>query len=129
MMKKIFISAFLSSILFCCIEVSGQALLITPKDTILVGPCKIFIPKAVTLESPQPFGVYSPCLFEKLSVEVYNRWGQLMFESEKKYLGGKINWDISKVIEGVYYYIVKYTIDIQNEIFDDKITGNVTVIK
>ena len=129
MMKKIFISVFLSSILFCCIEVSGQALLITAKDTILVGPCKIFIPKTVTLESIQPFGVYSPCMFKKLSVEVYNRWGQLIFESNKKYSGGELNWDISKVPAGVYVYKVNYTIEAQGETFKDKITGNVNVLK
>jgi hypothetical protein len=129
MMKKIFISVFLCSILLSSMEVCAQAILITPKDTIIVGPCKIFIPKTVTPESPQPFGVYSPCLFKKLSMEVYNRWGQLIFESNKKYSGGEINWDISKVPAGVYVYKVNYTIEVQGETLKDKITGNVNVLK
>ena len=109
--------------------VYAQSIKVTPKDTILVGPCKIFIPKNVTLESKQPFGVYSPCVFKKLSVDVYDRWGHLVFESNKKYSGGAVNWDITKVHEGVYFYQVNYTIDIQGEIFEDKITGNVNVLK
>ena len=49
------------------------------------------------------------------SVEIYNRWGQLVFETEN-YDNASNNWKgLTKsgqaLAEGVYYYILTYTDD------------------
>ncbi|MBK7856239.1 MAG: gliding motility-associated C-terminal domain-containing protein [Bacteroidetes bacterium] len=61
---------------------------------------------------------------KSIAFTVYNRWGQLVFETDKP----EINWDGGKLSDGVYYYVCTV-----NEIFIDgikprKLRGNILII-
>ena len=45
------------------------------------------------------------CENEYIGFEIYNRWGKLIFESDKR----EIKWDGGKLSDGVYFYLARYT--------------------
>ena len=64
-------------------------------------------------------------LFPNCQVEVYNRWGELLFQS----VGYKENWDGSykgkPLPVGTYYYII----DLKDSLFPDAYTGPITIMR
>jgi len=64
-------------------------------------------------------------LFPECQVEVYNRWGELLFQS----VGYKENWDGSykgkPLPVGTYYYII----DLKDPLFPDAYTGPITIMR
>jgi gliding motility-associated-like protein len=64
-------------------------------------------------------------LFPNCNVEVYNRWGELLFQSP----GYKENWDGTfkgKALPvGTYYYII----DLGDPLFPDAYTGPITIMR
>ena len=64
-------------------------------------------------------------LFPECLVEVYNRWGELLFQS----IGYKENWDGSykgkPLPVGTYYYII----DLKDPLFPDAYTGPITIMR
>ena len=64
-------------------------------------------------------------LFPNCEVEVYNRWGELLFQS----VGYKENWDGTYKGEplpvGTYYYVI----DLKDPLFPDAYTGPITILR
>lgn len=64
-------------------------------------------------------------LFPNCEVEVYNRWGELLFQS----VGYKENWDGTfkgqLLPVGTYYYVI----DLKDELFPDVYTGPITILR
>mgnify|MGYP003926889713 CR=1 FL=1 len=48
---------------------------------------------------------------EKLHCVILNRWGNIMFETEDP----AFSWNPKGVTEGVYYYLIDYTDNQENE--------------
>ena len=55
-------------------------------------------------------------------MEIYNRWGTLVFRTEEKTFG----WDGANAIDGVYAVVVHYKSRGEKA---KRVTGNVTVIR
>jgi len=64
-------------------------------------------------------------LFPDCVVEVYNRWGELLFQS----IGYKENWNGTYKGQllpvGTYYYVI----DLKDELFPDAYTGPITILR
>jgi gliding motility-associated-like protein len=71
------------------------------------------------------WGVHFPCAPEKFRIAIYNRWGNLIFESED-YRFGWLPVDDKKnpLAPGVYLFNLEYTHEGQEKL----VTGNVTVV-
>ena len=59
---------------------------------------------------------------EEYRMEIYNRWGTLVFRTEEKTFG----WDGASAIDGVYAVVVHYKSRGEKA---KRVTGNVTVIR
>ncbi|MFZ5555072.1 MAG: choice-of-anchor L domain-containing protein [Bacteroidota bacterium] len=96
----------------------------TDSDTanVVMNPCEITIPNVF---SPNGDGINDVFYIDNLEYHpnsiliVYNRWGQIVFESSS-YLN---NWNGDGVSDGVYYYILKKTDPDAQEY-----NGNVTIL-
>jgi len=92
--------------------------------------CELFIPNAFTPDGDALndfFGGVSNCTLESYHFRIFNRWGELIFESTDRlnYWDGRINGE--KAQDGVYVYKVDYkfteSIDVQTKI------GSVSVLR
>ena len=72
-------------------------------------PCDVFLPNIITLNSDDLNEVLSfgsaLQYFQNASLEVFSRWGDLVYESTDY----KNDWSPSDYSDGVYYYILKVT--------------------
>jgi gliding motility-associated-like protein len=77
-------------------------------STIVVQPCDITIPNIMTPNGDGYNEYWVITNIEKhpnTAVQVYNRWGQLMYENGAY----QNNWDGGDVSDGVYFYLVTLT--------------------
>lgn len=67
------------------------------------------------------------CPVSEFKMNIFNRWGNLVFESNDIYKGwnGRYNYDWAPV--GTYVYIVEYTA--KGKLQKQRITGNVTLVR
>lgn len=65
--------------------------------------------------------------FDHYEVQVYNRWGNLLFESDNAtpFWDGKVDGEV--VAEGVYYYIVKYNLSCSNDP-ETEVSGHMSLL-
>lgn len=94
-------------------------------------PCTIFMPNAFT---PNGDGIndvlkaHSNCEVDEFQLEIFNRWGQKVFESRELNNGWDGTFSQRKVPIGVYTYLIHF----KNSSFDKTykvIKGTVTVIR
>ena len=62
-----------------------------------------------------------------MKIEIWNRWGQLVFSSEDATKGWDGNYQGSPAQTGVYAYVVNYVTTAEVE--EKVIKGNVTLIR
>ena len=68
---------------------------------------------------------------ERVDMKIYNRWGQLIFETEDPDIrwNGKIQSSGNPCTEGVYYYICKvYRHSLEGEMLHDTLKGYIQLI-
>jgi len=119
---------------YCNLEVSVEDDLTCTSEVqkyeILIVPCKqttFYIPNSFTPNNDGINDIFMPTgeNFTDYEMSIFNRWGQLIFKTDK--LSG---WDggISGYYapEGVYYYIIKFR-DVKNR--PDIRVGNITLIR
>ncbi|MCF8299024.1 MAG: gliding motility-associated C-terminal domain-containing protein, partial [Saprospiraceae bacterium] len=90
---------------------------------------KLFVPNAFTPEAESnnvfmPYGVFvdgSGYVFQ-----IYNRWGQVIFETNDLYEGWNGMVDGTIATEGVYVYFIKFK-NSKGEMFEKR--GTVTLLK
>ena len=92
--------------------------------------CGIYIPNTFTPDEDefnQVFRINSDCVFSDFHLEIFNRWGETVFESYDSTEFWDGNFGKFKAQDGVYIYKVSYVSDLK----PDKITfsGHVTLIK
>ncbi|MGZ4047754.1 MAG: T9SS type B sorting domain-containing protein [Bacteroidia bacterium] len=63
--------------------------------------------------------------FDKFDVKIYNRWGQLLYESNDPFFKWNGNDKTGKAVDGVYYYIVTTTLNT----VDNKQDGFITLTR
>jgi gliding motility-associated-like protein len=88
---------------------------------------EIFLPNAFTPGADGLNSVFLPIFsypdeIEEYRMEIYNRWGGLIFHSEEKTFG----WDGTNATEGVYAVVVHYKTRSEKA---KTVTGNVTVVR
>jgi gliding motility-associated-like protein len=71
---------------------------------------KSFIPTAFSPNGDGLNDVFKPTLinFENYSLEIYNRWGEKIFESTDVKLGWDASYQGEAVPDGVYHYFMRY---------------------
>jgi gliding motility-associated-like protein len=92
------------------------------------GICKLFVPNAFTPNGDRLNDVFKATYGDnvtKFKMEIYNRWGQKVFESSDISRG----WDGTyrqNILTGVFVWIIKYdTVDLKNRV----LKGTVILIK
>lgn len=93
---------------------------------------KVFIPNAFRPGSPNPenrkFGVKSNYIDEaRFNMKIFNRWGQLVFETNDPTEGWDGTYQGSEAPTGVYMYVLNYATKNGGLIQDER--GNVTLIR
>ncbi len=107
----------------------------TASDTIVVTykDCSIpdiFIPNAFTPDGDglnDVFKIETALQFTKFKLYIYNRWGDLVFESEDKNFGWDGTYSHKPAPNAVYVYLVTGTVKYSNVTF--KRTGSVTLVR
>jgi gliding motility-associated-like protein len=95
--------------------------------------CKIYHPNVISLSSTsgnEAFSIKETSCVISSKLAIYDRWGNLVFQSEN----GLDPWDgyyKGKPVElGVYTFIFIYkALDEDDRVFEDKVAGDVTVIR
>lgn len=92
--------------------------------------CKIYIPNSFTPDNNGLNDTFYPqtdCSFRDYQLLIFNRWGEVIFESNDPY----IRWDGAYkneiVAVGTYIYLLKYISSQENEY--NKVFGHVSVIR
>ncbi|MFK7786395.1 MAG: gliding motility-associated C-terminal domain-containing protein [Crocinitomicaceae bacterium] len=91
--------------------------------------CELFVPNAFTPNSSnlnETFGAVAGCPLAKFELAVYNRWGEIIFETNDI----SIQWDatyLGKIVpDGMYSWKVLYQF---SDLVEDQMTGHVVVIR
>jgi len=64
-------------------------------------------------------------LFEEYTLTIFNRWGQVMHETEG---GGQRSWNARDAAAGTYFYTVAYRAEC-GAVIDQERTGAITVLR
>ena len=73
--------------------------------------CDLFIPSAFTPNSDglnDIFKAKSHCSFSDFDLQIFNRWGDKVFESRNSNTGWDGTYLGSKMLSGVYVYVITY---------------------
>ncbi|RLD66366.1 MAG: hypothetical protein DRI84_04960 [Bacteroidetes bacterium] len=103
----------------------------TVSDSITVSECqcKIAIPNAFSPNGDGLNDVFEPkfdCHFKKYNFKIYNRWGELLFDTYNPFESWNGTYQFNELDPGVYVYIITY------QTFQDKtyhLKGNVYLVK
>lgn len=94
-------------------------------------PCEncVYVPNAFTPNGDQVndvFRAYSPCPLRQFRMQIFNRWGEVVFESQEIGKGWDGNNNGTKSEDGVYVYRISYIYE-NNE--REVRSGSLTLIK
>lgn len=129
--KSLFFTLFIFSGVFCNAQKTDTA-----KHS---APC-IAISNAFSPED-DGWGIMYNCEIVKFHIDIYNRWGELLFKSDSldaihSSLSAKelpytayVNWDYSKLPADNYVYKIKVTFKIEGKESEHQYTGTVMYIK
>ena len=78
--------------------------------TFLPYACEIFIPNAFSPNNDGLNDIFKPSGNVTLkSMQIYNRWGELLYENSEGEFGWDGNYQKKLVHEGYYFFIIRYT--------------------
>jgi gliding motility-associated-like protein len=91
--------------------------------------CEIFIPNAFSPNGDNLNDVFKPSgTVDLISLEIYNRWGEMLHQQE----GAELSWDGNangeRVQQGHYYYVLRYFIPEEGKQLKKLATGSVYVL-
>ncbi|MDG1331808.1 MAG: gliding motility-associated C-terminal domain-containing protein [Crocinitomicaceae bacterium] len=105
----------------------------TASDTIVIGDlgcgCSIYLPNTFTPDSDefnQLFKCEYSCVFYDFEILIYNRWGEIVFESKDPDIGWDATYNGAIVQSGTYTYAVRYTSD---KGVEKDFTGHVNILR
>ncbi|MBK9735543.1 MAG: gliding motility-associated C-terminal domain-containing protein [Saprospiraceae bacterium] len=95
--------------------------------------CKIFHPNIINLSSTSGNNVFqikeTSCVISS-KISIYDRWGNLVYKSNNGLDQWDGTWNGKPVELGVYVFIFTYkALDEDENVFEDVVTGDVTVIR
>lgn len=103
------------------------------KDTLIGGPCTFYIPKVFATNADQVrdgWRISSLCdhTIVSFNLEVFNRWGELSFETNdiSEYWNGKADGDF--VQPGLYNYKISVEVQSDGQLTPAERTGHIRVI-
>lgn len=110
--------------------------LILPTAVPTVDLSTLIIPNVVSPNADgkndiwRPFVLSDPdrditTLFEEYTLTIFNRWGQVMHETEG---GGQRSWNARDAAAGTYFYTVAYRAEC-GAVIDQERTGSITVLR
>lgn len=91
----------------------------------------LFVPNTVTLNCGSVYFedyrmyVYVMCAINNFNLIVYNRWGEVMFETNDP----KAFWETDEVPDGVYVWMITGIMDDQGKAVNVEKKGHVAVLK
>jgi len=91
--------------------------------------CIVF-PNAFTPVKGMANNVFRPllkCPVNEFKIHIYNRWGNLVYQSDNVYQGWNGRYDYDWAPVGTYVYVVEYTA--KGKLQKQTITGNVTLLR
>lgn len=108
-----------------CLDTTSR--LIVVKDQLLV-----FVPNTFTPDGDEYNNVFMPIIsagidFKSYELYIYNRWGQLVFESRDLGIGWDGNYNGQLVQEGIYTWVIYYKLEDSDA--KEVQTGNITLMK
>lgn len=110
--------------------VKRQTTCITEADSITIDPCpcKLRVPNVFTPDADGFNDVFraDSCEPRSFNMLIYNRWGQLLFESQDIRQGWDGRSKSGDAPEGTYYWQVRYTLSSGQEI---RLIGNLLLIR
>jgi hypothetical protein len=91
-----------------------------------------YIPNAITVDDNSINNVFKPVFSSGLDIYdyhliIFNRWGEIVFESFNSEVGWNGKYKDSRVMDGVYIWNIDFGLSANDE--RQRITGHVTVIK
>lgn len=87
--------------------------------------CELFIPNSLSLSS-EYWKIISECKLKKFKISVYNKWGQLIQNSDSLSKNGVGPWK-SDTPQGIYVYTIVYSFE-KDSLNSKKASGNLTVV-
>ncbi len=89
--------------------------------------CTSYIPNAISVNSAElgrehQFYMRTTCTFDSFNIQVFNRWGELKFKSNKT----TFVWDTKNEPTGTYYYVVQFKKPMGKL---EEVNGSITVIR
>ena len=95
--------------------------------------CLVYVPNAFSPNYDginDEFKLYSnDCLFESFSLSVFDRWGQLVYQSNSSSNGWTGLKDGRNFPMGVYVWLVEYEINYKGERLFERVSGDVTLLR
>lgn len=104
----------------------------TDKYTVVFNECDcgVYIPNTFTPDEDefnQVFKIKTDCSFYDFHLEIYNRWGEIVFESYDADEFWDGNYGIYKAQDGVYTYKVSYVSNLKPDRIN--LNGHITLLK
>tara|TARA_B100000809_G_C15140146_1_gene532760 strand:+ start:8846 stop:11380 length:2535 start_codon:yes stop_codon:yes gene_type:complete len=96
----------------------------------VIGELSIIIPTIFTPNDDGINDVFNAVLenSESYSMEIFNRWGSSIFETNSVEIGWDGKKNGSKVAEGTYYYIIKYSFSKQGVSTSNTVKGAISLL-
>jgi gliding motility-associated-like protein len=98
---------------------------------ILPFACDIYIPNAFSPNGDQLNSIFFPLgFFEFRSMEIFNRWGELMYFTEELNKGWDGTFNGDDVSMGVYFFIIRYELpDEGGRLTKKQVSGTVFLVR
>lgn len=104
----------------------------TTFETIFIEPFTVYTPNAFTPDQDEANSVFKPVVYleiVKWDLQIYNRWGELVFESQDPNIGWDGTNQFGKVSQdGIYMWKLRYT-SCEPENPEHLITGHVSLLR
>ncbi|MGC6413593.1 MAG: gliding motility-associated C-terminal domain-containing protein, partial [Bacteroidia bacterium] len=101
------------------------------KDSItmqVIQPLSEILPNAITPNGDGLNDIFKPNdYFELLDLKIYNRWGQMVYESQGSQLGWDGTFAGEKVPAGVYVYVIQVRLKYTDQVISH--SSNITILK
>jgi len=94
--------------------------------------CEVYIPNGFSPDFNgfnDEFKPFSNCETNDYHMKVFNRWGALVFETDNIEIGWDGTFNGRLVTEGVYVYLIEYTVNQMGETLEKRFGGDITVVK
>jgi gliding motility-associated-like protein len=95
--------------------------------------CKVYVPNSITLDNDginEAFKVYHDCPVEEFWMRIFNRWGDLIFETYDinfQWDGRKLNGEFAQ--DGVYTWSMRYMNEYTFATTFDELQGHITLLR